>query len=229
MTRLVLLPGLDGTGDLFAPFIEVLQGIPTQVVRYPPDRPMNYAAHEAFARAELPRDEDYVLLAESFSGPVGITLAAERPPRLKGLALCVSFVSNPLPVFGGLARLVERLPAARMPAVLAAPWLYAGRGTPALRRLHAAAMARVSAQVLRARVAALLSVDRCAELRRVTVPMLYLRATRDRLVPSSAGRRVLEVRPDVQRVEIEGPHMLLQTEPAACAAALRDFLRRCSA
>ena len=229
MTRLVLLPGLDGTGDLFAPLIDALQGISTQVIRYPPDRPMSYAAHEDCARAELPRDEDYVLLAESFSGPVGITLAAERPPRLKGLVLCVSFVSNPLPVFGGLARLVERLPAVRMPPMLAEPWLHAGRGTPALRRLHAAAMARVAAPVLRARVAALLSVDRRAELRRIAVPMLYLRATRDRLVPSSAARRVLEVRPDVQLVEIAGPHMLLQTEPVACAEALREFLRRCAA
>ncbi len=87
MAKLILLPGLDGTGELFAPFIEALGGFETQVVSYPPDRAMSYAEHEAFARAKLPSDEDYVLLAESFSGPVGISIAAPAPKRLKALIL----------------------------------------------------------------------------------------------------------------------------------------------
>src|SRR5512138_2251270 len=124
--RLVLLPGLDGTGDLFAPFIDALDGYPTQVVAYPADRAMNYAAHEAHARAQLPRDEDCILLAESFSGPVGIAIAASPPPGLKGLILCASFAVNPLPVFGPLSRLIGLLPFGAMPPRLAEPWLYGG-------------------------------------------------------------------------------------------------------
>jgi len=97
MAELILLPGLDGTGELFAPFIEALGGFTTEVVSYPPDRAMSYAEHETFARAKLPSDEDYVLLAESFSGPVGIAIATATPARLKGLILCATFASNPLP------------------------------------------------------------------------------------------------------------------------------------
>ena len=52
MTRLVLLPGLDGTGELFAPFIDALGGFATQVVAYPPDRAMTYAEHEDFVREQ---------------------------------------------------------------------------------------------------------------------------------------------------------------------------------
>ena len=141
---LVLLPGLDGTGELFADFVSALDGIRRRVISYPADRAMDYAQHEAFARAKLPADEDYVLLAESFSGPVGIAIAASRPPRLKGFILCVSFAANPLPLFSPFSRLLTALPAIRMPPALAAPWLYAGRATPELRRAHAAAMARVS-------------------------------------------------------------------------------------
>jgi pimeloyl-ACP methyl ester carboxylesterase len=228
MTRLVLLPGLDGTGELFAPFIDALDGCPTQVVSYPPDRAMNYMAHESFAQAQLPRDEDFFLLAESFSGPIGIAIAASRPPRLKGLILCVSFASNPMPVFGPLSRLVEVLPAARVSPALTEPWLYAGRGTTRIRHLHSVAMSRVSGKALRARVAAVLAVDHRAQLRQVAVPILYLRATRDRLIPASAGRAVLELRPDARLVEIEGPHFLLQTEPQACAEAVTGFMRRCA-
>jgi len=224
---LVLLPGLDGTGELFADFVSALDGIRTRVISYPADRAMDYAQHEAFARAKLPADEDYVLLAESFSGPVGIAIAASRPPRLKGFILCVSFAANPLPLFSPFSRLLTALPAIRMPPALAAPWLYADRATPELRRAHAAAMARVSPRVLAARAAAILSVDQRPRLAHVDVPMLYLRATADRLVSLAAARAILEAQPATQLAEFDAPHFLLQTEPAACAATTRRFMERC--
>jgi pimeloyl-ACP methyl ester carboxylesterase len=223
MTTLVLLPGLDGTGELFTPFVQALKGV-TARVSYPPDQPMTYAEHEAFARDKLPADEDYVLLGESFSGPVGISIAAIPPPRLRGLILCCTFASNPLPIFSPLAKLLNKLPAMRIPPTLAAPWLYAGRATPELRRAHSVAMAKVSPKVLRARVAAVLGVDYRPQLRSIEVPMLYLRAKADRLIPAAASRAILELRPDVKMTEFEAPHFLLQTEPEACARAVEKFM-----
>jgi pimeloyl-ACP methyl ester carboxylesterase len=228
MTRLVLLPGLDGTGELFAPFVDALRGFPAQIVSYPPDRLMNYAEHEAYARGKLPADEDFVLLAESFSGPIGIAIAAAPPQRLKGLILCVTFASNPLPVFGPLARLVCAAPAMHVPPALMRPWLYAGRASPELRRAHAQAMSRVSPSTIQARVAAILAVDYRAQLRRIYVPMMYLRATTDRLIPAASGRAIQQLRPDCEFTEIEAPHFLLQTEPEACAASVLSFIHRCS-
>lgn len=226
---LVLLPGLDGTGDLFAGFIAALGETPVRVICYPADRPMDYAQHEALVRAKLPADADYVLLAESFSGPIGIAIAASRSPRLKGLILCASFASNPLPLFSPFSRLITALPAIRVPPALAAPWLYAGRATPELHRTHAAALARVSPRVLATRAAAILSVDQRARLAQIDVPMLYLRAARDRLVSKASARAVLEARPGTQLAEFEAPHFLLQTEPVACAAVTREFLQHCTA
>jgi pimeloyl-ACP methyl ester carboxylesterase len=226
MMKLVLLPGLDGTGDLFAPFIDSLGDFPTQVIAYPGDRAMNYAEHEAHARARLPHDEPYVLLAESFSGPIGIAISVSRPPGLAGLILCATFASNPLPVFGPFARLIGALPAARIPPSLMSPWLFGSRATPELRRAHAQTMARVSPRVIRARVAALLAVDHRPLLRQIQMPMLYLRASRDRLIPSSAGRTIMDMRPDVELAEIDAPHFLLQTAPGQAAAAVVPFVRR---
>src|SRR4051812_248219 len=99
MTTLVLLPGLDGTGELFAAFIAALPGRDVRVIAYPADRAMTYSQLEEFVREGLPRGEDYFLLAESFSGPIGISIAATTPPRLKGLILCGTFATNPLPDF----------------------------------------------------------------------------------------------------------------------------------
>jgi pimeloyl-ACP methyl ester carboxylesterase len=224
--KLILLSGLDGTGELFAPFLEALGDFPAQVVSYPRDRAMTYTEHVAFARDKLPVDEDYALLAESFSGPVGIAIAADAPPRLKALILCGTFASNPLPLFGPFSRLIGNAPAMRIPAALAAPWLYAGRGTPELRRAHAKAMSQVAPSALRARVAAILAVDYRPLLRRIDAPILYLRALADRLIPVSAGQAILQLRPDAELAEIDAPHFLLQTEPRACAATVMSFIQR---
>jgi len=226
MTRLVLLPGLDGTGDLFEPFVRELQGAPHQVVGYPTDRVLDYTGHEAHVRTKLPTDEDYVLLAESFSGPVGISIAASDPPGLRGLILCVTFAANPLPMLGGLGRLAATLPAVKLHPAIAGPWLHNGLASPELRRAQASVLSKVSAQAIRARVAALLAVDRGALLRKIQVPMLYMRARKDRLVPASASRKILELRPDVELAEFDAPHLLLQIEPQKCAAAVLDFIRR---
>jgi pimeloyl-[acyl-carrier protein] methyl ester esterase len=225
--KLVLLPGLDGTGELFAPFVEALDGFPTQIVAYPLNRAMSYAEHESFVRDKLPADDDFVLLAESFSGPIGISIAAAAPPRLRGLVLCCTFASNPLPVFGPLAKLIGKAPALRIPPALMAPWLYAGRGTPELRRAHVQAMARVAPSTIRARVASILGIDHGSLLRRIEVPLLYLRATADRLIPASVGRGLKIIRPDMEIVEIDAPHFLLQTEPVRCAAVTLSFISRC--
>jgi pimeloyl-ACP methyl ester carboxylesterase len=227
LALLVLLPGLDGTGDLFAPFVAALKGVEAHVVRYP-DRAMDYAAHEEYARRALPEDQDYVLLAESFSGPIGINIAASRPSRMRGLVLCATFASNPLPLFGPLSRLVANLPAARVPPALAAPWLYAGRSTAELRRAHAVAISRVSPRTLNARVAALLAVDRRAELRRIDVPVLYMRAMKDRLVGRQCWESIRAACPEAELAEFDAPHFLLQTEPQACAARVTEFVERVS-
>jgi pimeloyl-ACP methyl ester carboxylesterase len=229
--KLVLVPGLDGTGELFAAFLAALEpfgrqhGIEPQVIAYPPGHPMSYADHERWVRERLPTD-DFVLLAESFSGPVGVAIAADAPPGIKGLILGCSFAANPLPVFGPLARLIAAFPAMKIPPALFAPFLYAGHGTPELKRAHAQAMSRVAAETLRARVAAILAVDYTSRLRSIKVPMLYLLAQRDRLVPRSAFTKIQRLRDDVELMEFDAPHFLLQTRPMESADAVTRFVQR---
>ena len=226
MATLILLPGLDGTGDLFASFVASLRGPETRVISYPCDQALSYSALEELVRENLPRDQEYVLLAESFSGPIAISIAASAPAHLKGLILCGSFASNPLPLLGPLSTLFGYLPAVRVPATWTAPWLYEGRETPELRRAHADAMAKVSREAVHSRVSAVLAVDHRPLLARIKAPMLYLRATADRLIPEAAGREIVNLRPDVECAEVDAPHFMLQTEPAACARVVEKFCGR---
>ncbi|HMA00429.1 MAG TPA: hypothetical protein VKP66_20995 [Steroidobacteraceae bacterium] len=80
---LLLLPGLDGTGKLFAAFLRALgPGVESRVVEYSPDEPLGYEELELRVRAALPRDRPYVLLGESFSGPIAMRIAASAPAGL---------------------------------------------------------------------------------------------------------------------------------------------------
>jgi pimeloyl-ACP methyl ester carboxylesterase len=100
---------MDGTGELFAGFLQAMGDTPTLVVAYPPGQVLDYEGATNFARARLPLQQPFVLLGESFSGPVAIALAAARPPGLLGLILCCSFARNPAPVFSAsVAHAVSR-------------------------------------------------------------------------------------------------------------------------
>jgi pimeloyl-[acyl-carrier protein] methyl ester esterase len=87
--KLVLLPGTDGTGELFRPLIERLpREIECVPVRYPGDRWMSYLDLAGFVACQCPASGPFVLVAESFSTPLAIQIAATRPENLVGLVLC---------------------------------------------------------------------------------------------------------------------------------------------
>lgn len=227
MTILVLLPGLGGTGELFEPFLAALgSAVATKVIRYPANGALGYDALAAFVRAALPVGEPYVLLGESFSGPIAISLAAEGGAQLQGLVLCCSFACNPRPSLGLFRVLLPLVPVVPRPLGPLA-WLLMGRlATAALRQALAQALRQLAPDALKARLRAVMSVDVSAELRQVTVPILYLHATEDRVVPDAELRHIRRIRPDTRVVSIRAPHFLLQTRPEEAAQAVLDFIRQ---
>ena len=219
---IVLLPGMDGTGKLFAGFVAALgDAARALVVAYPPDRELGYAELTDFARSQLPRGEDFVLLGESFSGPIAIALAAERPPGLAGLVLCCSFARTPVPGSSILARLLPLLPLHTQVMHTLAPLLI---GRAALAELRTA-LAGVRSPVLRRRLREVLQVDYSALAASLDLPVLYLQALQDRVVPASACGHLLSLIPSMQVARFAAPHLLLQSSPAAAAASVKEFIR----
>ena len=223
---LVLLPGLDGTGTMFGPFVTALEaaGFEARVVRYPPAL-ASYAACAHFAHTLLPRDRPFLLLGESFSGPVALALAAEAPEYLVGVVLCGTFAKNPRPGLGRLAPLLPILPNRLPPAVIR--FLLLGRwATEPLLDLLRALVPQVPPATVKARLRAVVAVDQTPLLGRLRVPVLALVAARDRLVPPSATAWLRARLPNLDIVRLQGPHWLLQTRPDACVQAIEAFLGR---
>jgi len=78
--------------------------------------------------------------------------------------------------------------------------------------------------IMRARLACLAGVDVAPLLRRIGTPVLYLRASRDRIVGARLSSDLTSQLPNVSIAEIDGPHLLLQTRPRECAAAILGFV-----
>jgi pimeloyl-[acyl-carrier protein] methyl ester esterase len=223
---LVLLPGLDGTGILFRRFVEsVGASVDTQIIAYPADQPLDYRELEARVRNSLPRDRPFVVLGESFSGPISIRLAANPPAGLVGLILCVTFAKNPYPLFGWSWALLRTLPVHALPDWVRAPFLWGAGATERALLESELATAVVGHKVLKHRVASVLRVDDTLSLKNIRLPTLVLQASHDRVVPGTAAAHIMRTLPAAKLVRIRGPHMLLQIRAAECAAAVVRFMR----
>ena len=230
MLTIVLLPGMDGTASLFAPFVAALGGrYSVKHIVYPGGQALGYAELESLARKALPTRGRYVLLGESFSGPIAVAIAASQPRGLVGLVLCATFVRNPYPVFGPLTPLFGRLtgvlPVKAAPEFAMRHLLLGHFATQHLITSLRRALSQVSAPVLQARARAVMTVDVSAQLAAVRVPVLYLQAQHDRVVPQNAAETIVKSLPSVQVVQLDAPHLLLQAVPGAAAQAVHAFLQ----
>ncbi len=225
---LVLLPGLDGTGLLFGPLVAALPaGVRAEVMRYPADRELTYGTLAAEVAAGLPRGGPFLLVGESFGGPLAVLLAAGRPAGLVGVVLCATFVTCPWPALGRLVRpLVRPLPFRLYPAYKRAVHRTRREPAPGSWAAAAAVSRLVRPAVIAGRVRMVLSVDVREALRACPVPILYLRGSHDRLVPAGNLRQIRAIRPDVSAVTIASSHQVLQKRPAETAAAMVEFVRR---
>lgn len=227
--KIVLLPGMDGTGRLYESFGAALgTDVSLTVLRYPVAEVLGYAELAQRVRAELPTNEPYVLLAESFGGPIGIMIAASAPAGLRGLILCCTFARNPVPALAVLSRLVDLAPVQAAPIWFASHLLMGCFATAQARQSLAAALLEVDQTVMRERMKAVLAVDVVNQLSAVNVPTLYLQARRDRLVGPAALRLIESNLPGVEVARLAGPHFLLQTVPEAAARVVLAFVDQAS-
>jgi pimeloyl-ACP methyl ester carboxylesterase len=176
-------------------------------------------------RQQVPSDEDYVLLGESFSGPVAIEIAAMQAKNLKALILSSTFVSNPLLVPQIMSFLL------RGPAFVVGPpqfvvnrYLLGEKPPLDLVETFWNAKRSVRPDVLAFRMRSVMNVDVREAFAACRLPTLYLLAKQDRLVKIRSLAQMRRIKPEMTIVEIEGPHLLMQCEPAKCVEAIAHYL-----
>lgn len=224
--RLLLLPGLEGSGTLFTGLVEALNPhYDIAIVRYP-DSCRTHAEALCVVQEAIAVSAPSAIIAESFSTPLAVQLAGNADNKAGALILCNGFVANPLSSIES------------MMATTCAPWVLpmpltglvvrtflVGPDAPEeLVRAVQSAVAPVSPAVLGARLGAVMRCDTREALSRVRVPMLYMHAQRDRLIGDAGLKQIQRIRPDVRVEHVDGPHLLFQKEPRRCAEVIRKFL-----
>ena len=223
---LVLLPGFDGSGRLFSPLCkELSESVNTIVLSYPSDRVMTYSDLCHYLKDELP-NSPYVILGESFGGPLALMLSKYADENLKGIILCVSFVKNPQVLFTKFIRpfLKPKHLQKETPAWHIKTMLTNGVSDIKLIKNIQAATRELTREVYFYRLREIASMDVTNILEQCEIPILYLRAKNDRLVYESSMKWIQEKGQNVTVEYFDAPHMLLQTQSKQAAQSIKKFL-----
>ena len=225
LVKLVMLPGMDGTGRLFERLIQLFPPeIEPLVIPLPTTGSQSYEALTQSIRMLLPEQEPYFLLGESFSGRIAFEIATDNSPLLLGVIYVASFLSTPT--------------LARMPLPLFTPLkqMLFFPGTSSIGKYFTVgsvpnnqvwleivnSIAQVKNNTITARLKA---------LRQLKTPLkpngkrsLSLIPAHDRLVDKNASSTLELYCTSLTQKTITGSHFILQMNPQECASQIIKFI-----
>lgn len=251
-TRIVLLPGMDGTASLlidnFARYIcnpgaGVADASRVVLVDYPRDRYLSsreladYVA-ESYLAPLADDERGYVLVAQSFSGHVALQLSSRRksetseplPGLYKGTVFVNCFCSLPVRWAGPALRAVpESVFKRQPPAYFVAHFFLGQRGGSGMMEAVQKVVRPVLPSVMKSRLLLIVDEDSWHLWRDSAVlsesNALFLYGSGDLLVGGTEHIALLRnSRRDIEFVEVPGgPHLLLQTDGVECARVVDEF------
>ena len=226
--KLLLLPGLDGTGLLFESLINALQDniqIEIEVVRYPVNETRTYEELVDFVADIVRLHESIYIVAESFSGPIGLKILARHPDKIRGLVLAASFITPPSKFLLRLARLlpIEKLLKINIPDFLIRKFCLGNDSSNESISQFKTALRSVSPKVIAHRLDELLELDKNQFRGTDSNKVICLKASDDKLVSNHCTEELASVI-SVDVKEVQGPHFLLQTKVEECAKAIISVL-----
>lgn len=234
MPKVILLPGMDGTGELFSPLLGALPDYlkptvvtlnaikPSECVSKS-ERVNRYDVEFEYLRQLIGNDR-VVLVAESYSGYLAYRLCQEIPSQVCQVIFIASFISTP----SFWARLGAVIPSGLINPSLAPHWLlnkfcFAGFGKPH----HIAALIntthKVEKPLLASRIRAIAELTKPTAT--VAIPTIYIRPKQDYLVNQQAVNYVASMFPRLRVEHLEGGHFLAQTHPDECAAIISQCIK----
>ena len=223
----ILLPGIDGTGKMYGPLMECLPDwIAPQVMNYPTQRVISYAELTEDILQRLPVTGEFILIAESFAGPLALMLRARIPQRVRALVLACTFLTNPRPWLSIPAKwlmtdwMLSMEPSKLMAKVFVTGFEISDTMLDKAITIHK----EVAPTVTRHRLYDVFNVDVRELYQKCPVPMLHLYGEHDHLILKYSAREFQRLRPDVASVSINGPHYLYQMRPQQCSKQIAAFL-----
>jgi len=222
--RLILLPGLDGTGELFSEFTEGLsKNISVTCINYPEQECLDYSELVEYVRSRLPVHEDFVLLAESFSGPIAFRLALLEFKHLQAIIFVASFLRNPNRRFMRVTRILPLAMLLRFspPDFIVRKWLLGDEANNEVILKFKSILKRLPISTIVFRLRQIRNLSCLSGT--ISIPTYYIRAQGDRLVGESNTQDFMQRCLNLKSVTINGPHFILQSKAKNCA----NYVNQC--
>ncbi len=220
----VLLPGLNGTEGLFKPLID---SAPTEynvvAISYPTQQKLSYSELKNIVLEKVSQMEPpFILVGESFSGPLSLMVSQEKPKGLIGIVMVATFITAPNLAIGRFL-----------------PWRFGFQLTKPLYKIRlfisnrdsanfinaiSTELQKVSTDVLADRIQSIFAVNAKQALIDCDIPLVYFRGTKDFVVPQRNVNQIKALKPDIAVVNFKTQHFLLQSKPELAWKAISTFI-----
>ncbi len=218
---LILLPGMDGTGILFEPFLKALSpDIQVNVITYPVDTRLSYKELVLYVQQRLPENKDFILLAESFSGPIAYEIAKTGNKHLKLVVFSASFIRPPNKLL-----VIEKILPLKLMLSAGIPGFFlkiliGDFKNEYVYDLLERALDKVSNDVLAYRIFEMANLSKSVqgEISR----SIYIQALNDKLVSLSNADTIKHISKEYRIYKIKSSHLILQVKPEKCAEIIAN-------
>lgn len=228
--KLILLPGMDGTGQLFRWLLPYLSDHSVSILKLPTHGPQDYPQLAKAIAAQLPTNENFFLLGESFSSALVMLIAADKPVGLQGVIIVAGFLSSPKPAWLRLAAHLPLTQLLRLPgAKLVVRYLgFTPQTSNALLKTALQAMTIAGNLLLQQRIKTVGNLPGTI-FKTIDHPCLLIQAANDKLVSIEARAEFSRHCKELSIYSLSGPHFILQTYPQNCAEHINHFIAKVSA
>lgn len=214
--KIILLPGLDGTGLLFKPILDDTQtSLDVKVITYPTNVCLDYIQLVDLVLTQLP-DEDFILVAESFSGYIAYLIGLKKPKHLKHIFFVATFLTNPRPLLLGFSKILPMslLLKSKIPNFIIKKFLLGQSASEETIKLFKKSIKTVNSNVMAHRLRLISELK--APISSSSIKATYIHASDDKLIDNDSVEIFKKLFLNLTIHKINGTHFLLQSNPSKC-------------
>ncbi|WNC69137.1 hypothetical protein RI845_03025 [Thalassotalea nanhaiensis] len=216
--KLILLPGLDGTGNLFKALLEVLPNHITYQVIPLSDECLNYSEQASQIANQIDTDE-IIILAESYSGKIVYELC-KLDLNIKHIIFAASFISRPslISKFSSLLPIIlikkKFIPNQILSKLFFDSYNMSNSVSEVFESLN-----KVSNETLSSRLSLVSSLDEPND--RFAVKATYIRPSNDLFVMPECIKPIKSTFQHLEVINVSGGHFILQSNPERCSEIIQ--------
>lgn len=190
-------------------------GFDVIAITYPANKCLDYDGLVELVLSQLP-DEDFVLIAESFSGYVAYLIGLQKPKHLQSVVFVATFLTNPRPLFLSFSKILpmKLLLKASIPKFIIKKFLLGQSASDETIKLFKQAIKRVDSKVMAHRLKLISELK--PPIQKTSINTTYLQASNDKLIHKSSVEIFKKLFFNLVIHKINGTHFLLQTNPTEC-------------